>query len=375
MKLSAGRDAFADAVAWAASVLHSRPSMPVLAGLRFTAAEGMLTVAGFDQDSAATASLPAEVGEPGEVLLAGRLLKEIAAKLPAGKAVTLEMADTDVILACGAAEFRLSVLPLKDYPTLPVMPETVGTVGSAAFADAVARVSVAVDPNSPVSALAGILLDAGEDGTLVLAGTTGTRLSIQEIAWNPDTMDGVAALVPARNMPFLAKAMAASDVITIGVSDNLAGFSGAGRTLTTRLIAEPFPPYRNQVFVPDATATVDVAEWASAVQRVALLAEEDRPVYVSLTRGEAEVTAVTRGRVNAREALSVTWDGGPVTIAFNPHFLLDGLLAAGAEQAVLGLRLPESDGGPVRVLRGVSITPSGGDGSVFYVTMPVRDVD
>ena len=48
MKFRVERDALADAVAWTAKSLPSRPSVPVLAGVLMRVAEGALTVSGFD---------------------------------------------------------------------------------------------------------------------------------------------------------------------------------------------------------------------------------------------------------------------------------------------------------------------------------------
>ena len=53
MKFQVEHDALADAVAWVARALPSRPVVPVLSGLRLDAAEG-LTLSCFDYELAAT---------------------------------------------------------------------------------------------------------------------------------------------------------------------------------------------------------------------------------------------------------------------------------------------------------------------------------
>ena len=52
-------DVLADAVAWAARTLPSRPSMPMLAGLLIDAAPGGLTLSSFDYEVSAQATVPA----------------------------------------------------------------------------------------------------------------------------------------------------------------------------------------------------------------------------------------------------------------------------------------------------------------------------
>ena len=68
MRFLVERDALADALAWVARALPSRPVVPVLSGLRLEAGDG-LTLSCFDYEVSATAHLDAEVKEPGTVLV------------------------------------------------------------------------------------------------------------------------------------------------------------------------------------------------------------------------------------------------------------------------------------------------------------------
>ena len=117
MKFQIEHDALADVVAWVARALPSRPVVPVLAGLRLEAGDG-LTLSCFDYDLAATAHVAADVAEPGTALVPGRLLAEITRSLPGQPAEFT--ADGDVVsLTCGSAEFALVSLPTAEYPALP----------------------------------------------------------------------------------------------------------------------------------------------------------------------------------------------------------------------------------------------------------------
>ncbi len=81
MKFRVEHDVLADAVAWVARALPSRPVVPVLSGLRLDAADG-LTLSCFDYELSATTRLPADIAEPGSALVPGRLLAEIIRSLP-----------------------------------------------------------------------------------------------------------------------------------------------------------------------------------------------------------------------------------------------------------------------------------------------------
>src|SRR5215468_12162203 len=77
MRFTVQRDALAEAVAWAARALPTRPVIPVLAGLLLQASADKLVLACFDYEVSAHVAIPAEVADPGTALVPGRLLGEI----------------------------------------------------------------------------------------------------------------------------------------------------------------------------------------------------------------------------------------------------------------------------------------------------------
>jgi DNA polymerase III subunit beta len=76
------RDVFADAVAWTARALPTRPTVPVLAGMRLHATADELTLSSFDYDVSAQAKIPVDAQNAGSALVSGRLLAEISRNLP-----------------------------------------------------------------------------------------------------------------------------------------------------------------------------------------------------------------------------------------------------------------------------------------------------
>jgi len=101
VKFRLERDVLADAVAWAARTLPSRPSMPMLAGLLVDAGADGLTLSSFDYEVSGRVAVAADVDEPGRVLVSGRLLADIARALPAAP-VTVTSEGSRVEVRCGA---------------------------------------------------------------------------------------------------------------------------------------------------------------------------------------------------------------------------------------------------------------------------------
>jgi len=126
MRFVVERDALAEAVAWIARSLPSRPVLPVLSGLLLQAADDGLTLSCFDYEVSARISIDADVSEAGTALVPGRLMAEITRSLP-GHPIEVDDKD-DVTLTCGPASFSLVTLPIGEYPRLPELPRLAGTV-------------------------------------------------------------------------------------------------------------------------------------------------------------------------------------------------------------------------------------------------------
>jgi len=374
MKFRVERDALADAVAWAARSLATRPTIPVLAGLLLDVNDSTLSISGFDLEASTQVDLEVAAATTGTALVSGRLLADITRSLPPHP-VDVAVDGSRLTIACGSARFTLPTMPVEDYPKLPQMPTTAGTVNSAEFATAVAQVAVAAGRDDTLPMLTGVRLEI--DGEkLTFAATDKYRLAVRELAWSPSSAGEASAqvVIPARTLADAARSLAQSDELTIalsasaGAGDGIIGFSGAtgGRAsrATTRLLDPQFPPYRTLLPTEwSATAEVAVAPFVEAVKRVALLADRSTPVRLEFAEGGVNLSAGGDDEGRAEEQLDVVYDGEPITIAFNATFLLDGLGALDTSSA----RLLFPSANKPTVLR-----PAESDEEYYYLIMPMR---
>jgi len=379
VKFQVGRDALAEAVAWVARALPTRPVLPLLSGMLIEAAEpmgpgggagrggsdaaaggpagsglasehagtgaaaGALTLSCFDYDVSARLRIDADVAEPGRALVPGRLLAEIVRSLPGTVAEFTSDAES-VGLSCGSAEFTLVSLPAEDYPALPEPPAAVGTVDGEVLAAAAIQVTPAASRDDTLPALTAVCLDIDGE-TLTLAATDRYRLAVREISWQPAS-PGLrsAALVPARTLAEVARTMARGTPVSIAFAPSAPGagngsgirpaegvisFEGGGRRLTVRLIGGEFIRYRSRFPAEfGSRAELPAGAFLDAVRRVSLVAERAVPVSLAFGDGAAVVEARTEGRARAVETVPASFEGDQRVISFNPQYLLDGLAAA-----------------------------------------------
>jgi DNA polymerase-3 subunit beta len=374
VKIRVERDAFADAVAWASRILPQKAALPVLSGLRIDAggdADPGVRLSGFDYEVSAQANLDVTVAEAGSVLVPGRLLAEITRSLPPAP-IDLATDGTRVVVTCGSSRFTLPTLPLDEYPTLPEMPTVSGSVGSDAFAAAVTAAAVAAGRDDALPVLTGIRVEIdGEQMTL--AATDRYRLAVRTLRWQPEEPSMQAtALVPAKTLADAAKSLTSGAHVSIalsaaGTGEGLIGLAGGDRSTTSRLLDGEFPKYRS--LLPEtstATANVDSAALTDAVRRVALVASRTSPIRLSFSADGIELEAGGLDDAAATESLPAEFDGEPLSIAFNPTYLLDGLGSLDSDAATLSFTGPTKPA----VLTGKTDGDGGTDHK--YLLMPVR---
>jgi len=354
MRFKLERDALAEAVAWVARSLPSRPVLPILSGLLLEADSGGLTLSCFDYEVSARIRVDAEVADPGTALVPGRLLAEITRSLPPLE-VEFDYGADDVTLTCGPAAFTLVTLPVKEYPRLPELPRLAGTVDGGALATAIGQVVPAASRDDTLPVITGVNVEI-DGGVVKLVATDRYRLAVRELGWNPAQPGAKGTLlVPAKTLADAARMMTPGvpvrvmmDGVTgaggawtsdgkadakpedsLRAADAMIGFESRGRRLTTRLIAGEYIKYMSR-FPEDFGSRGDMpaVPLAEAVKRVALVAERGSSVRLSFGNGTVTIEAGTEGQARARETVPADFSGLQTTIAFSPHYLMDGLGAA-----------------------------------------------
>ena len=345
---------------------------------------GFLTLSCFDYEVSARMQVRAEVAEPGTFLVPGRLLVEIVRSLPAAP---VEFGDDPdgISVTCGEASFAVASLPSAEYPELPDLPQLAGTADGGVLAAAIGQVTPAASRDDTLPMLTAVNVEFDGE-TMTLAATDRYRLAVRELAWSPAPGFGdqgrIALLVPAKTLSDAAKMMSAGGEVRImlrpsgdgtgaaasagggaggkaggkeasagggdvsaghvgagriaagggaGAAEAMIGFEAGDRQLTARLLAGEFVKYRSR-FPEEFGCTADLPAEAfiEAVRRVALVAERGTPVQLTFAPGRVTVGAATQGQARARESLPADFTGDEPAIAFSPHYLLDGVIAATA---------------------------------------------
>lgn len=351
-------------------VVKAAPKRPttqlqVLAGVLLEAENGLLTLQAFDYETALHQTITG-FGS-GRALVPAAILLDLIKGMSKGCHIELRLDGTNLVVTGDDITYKVPTLTLEDYPALPVSSnELVATL----TAEQLAR-------------LQDVTSAAGKDDTLPVLTAVSIKDTVSGLEFSSTDRYRLAVYNPGLLSPFQGQLLVPADAIRLvaiafkGKTVELAHESGStfvtfiagDQRATVRLVDGTFPDYRR--LLPDCdhgSVTVDAKEFEKAVAQVAAVAARTAPIMVS---GEGEgltLNAGCTGSITAQKTISATKVGEPVTIAFNPGYLVDGIKALGSEKVQFVFATDDPYEAPRKPA--IFITP--GDRSFRYLLMPVR---
>lgn len=377
MRFQANRDVFSEAVSFAVKLLPQRTTLPILSGVLIEATENGLTLSSFDYEVSARTEITAEVEETGTVLVSGRLLAEIASRMP-NAPVRFVTDESRITVSCGSANFTLLSMPVEEYPTIPQISTESGLVPAEDFAAAVAQVAVAASRDDVTPVITGVQLEVS--GTsLSLVATDRYRVAVREIEWDPgsgSSDQAIPALVPARTLQEIGKTFGHSGNISVAVTSKddreLIAFTADKKTVTSLLIKGNFPPVRR--LFPESVdnyAVMNTGELMEATRRVQLVLEREAALRFTFTSEGLTLEAIGSEQAQASETIDAILTGNDTVVSLKPQFLLDGLGAVHSEFVRISFTKTDNPNkpGPVLITSQTSRENAGGD-SYKYLLQP-----
>lgn len=337
MRFSVNRDVFSEAVSFAVKLLPQRTTLPILSGVLIEATDTGLVLSSFDYEVSAQTEIQAQVDEAGTVLVSGRLLADIASRLP-NAPVVFSTNDNRIVVSCGSANFTLLSMPVEEYPSIPQISGQTGLVPGEEFAAAVAQVAVAASRDDVTPVITGVQLQV-TDNRLGLVATDRYRVAVREIDWDNGentSPDGLTALVPAKTLQEVGKTFGHSSTISVSFTAKddreLIAFTADNKTVTSLLIKGSFPPVRR--LFPETSenyAVINTGELIEAVRRVSLVLEREAALRFTFTIDGLTMEAVGSEHAQASEAIDALLTGDDIVLSLKPQFLIDGLTAVRSE--------------------------------------------
>lgn len=355
------------ALSLARSVIDKRHTIPILEHALLELAGDTLSIRSTNMDQSLRTSLAVTGAENGSACLPGHRLAEIAAAMPKGAQIEIQSdKDGRFKVRCGRSLYALSGLPPDDEPVFPeVKGGTHGSLTVAALSRIVRMTKHAVCQDHR-DYLSGIHLSTVK-GLLRATSCDGHRIARVDTAL-PNGFRP-SGLVAREIIDPLLKLLAASDgedVVELQMSDRLLSVQIGKATLVTKLVDATFPDME-RLFPKDTpiTLTTDSEEFAAAIRRVSLVADDTktRALRLKVGEGSLQIETAAAGGANGSEEISpVETDGGEIQIGFQSRYLLD-VLALSSDTVTFSMSPDPAAPITARL---------GGDAAAIFLLVPFR---
>lgn len=371
MKFTIDREVFEEATAWVARTLPARPAIPVLSGVRILAGKGTVELSSFDYEVSSKTEVEAQVELEGEVLVSGKMIANISKQLPK-QTVNCEAIEGKLQITCGSSKFELLTMPLEDYPALPKLPESLGTVSTSLFSRAVSQVAMASSRDDALPLLSTVNLQFKGEQLLMMA-TDRYRLAMCSLPWAPkDAAIDSRALVKAKIISDMAKSLPSGSQIEIALNDPgstgaIFGIEALGRIMTSQITDGDYPPVAT-LFPTESPiqASLNKEDLVQALRRVSVVAEHGTVVRLNFTSGSLRMEAGEGDDAKAQEEIPCNLQGEEeLQASFNPRYLLEGVQALEGDTVNMAFTHPAK---PV-VISGENKNSSE---EFKYLLMPIR---
>ncbi len=364
MKFSCEKNELLTSINTASRAVTGKSPMPLLEGLLLNAENNILTLTGYDLSMGIRTTAPANIIEPGKIVINAKLLSDIVKKLPQD---TIYLETDEKLLTtikCGRSVFNLIATEADEYPSLAEVSEQTGfSIPQNILKSMISETIFSISDNTSKPILTGCLFEIEEDN-LNIAAVDGYRLSVRREKLDTKTGD-ISFVVPGASLKEIEHILTEEDgAVDIFPDKKNILFRIGNTTLITRLLEGEFLNYKAAIPKQyNSEITVDRQELITALERVSLIVSEKlkNPVRLMFRDSCIQLTCVTAIGKSYDEC---TFEGNieELEIGFNNRYLLDALRAA--QDGTLKLRLQKS-------LNPMLIIPPEGE-KYTYMVLPVR---
>ncbi len=353
-----------EAVSNVQRAVSTKASLPALEGILLRAQGSTLYLAGFDMELGITTTIPAQVKEPGEIVLSARMFGDIVRKMPSETLSLQSDSKYNTVIRGDVTEFAIMGMSAADYPDIPSVEDGASVTLSQPVIKSMVRQTIfaVAAPNDPRPIYTGTLFEMKEN-ELRLVSVDGYRLAMRtEPMQNEETMSFV---VPGKTLQEILKLLKDEEKpCSLIVGRRHIIFEIDGYAVISRLLDGEFMAYEKIISTDvSSTVTVNTRSFIDAVDRVSLVVNDRlKSPLVCEFRGDAISVSCTTPLGSANDTIPATIEGNDEDMGFNSRFLLDALKNSETDEVKIQL------GG---ALKPMNILPKEGNAFLFLV-LPVR---
>jgi DNA polymerase-3 subunit beta len=302
----------------------TRPIRPILNGILFQFNDG-LTMTATDMEFAVRSRISDISGENSFVVDA-KTVTEIVKSLP-DQEVKFSTDGQKLDILSGKSKFQIFIQDGTDFPDVKIPTDGIQfEMNRAQLYSMLERVSFSAANDENMRNLNGVYLEI-ENGISRTIAVDGFRMALAE-----EKVEGafnLNFLLSLRAIKELARALSSinSEKIKLRFENRQIAFDLGSTVLVCKVVDAEFPNYRRVIPEDFKTrAVVDRNILKSAVRRVSIMTRAgSETIKIGVENEKIKFSSRSADLGEAEELVDAQIEGEPLTIAFNPNFILDAL--------------------------------------------------
>ena len=336
MKVRIARDTLTNELFKVQGVTNQKSTLLILNNALLEARDGQLTIHATDLDVSISTSCECEVLEEGSVTLQAKRLFDMVKNLRDPELTLETEANHHTRLKAGNVNCRFHGTPASEFPEVPDHSKVqFYSMGTARLLDMIEKTLFSVSTDEGRPNLNGALLKSSDGGTLTMVSTDGHRLSRIEMSPAEDAEPAELPEALARGIIIPRKGLTeVKRTLNIEISELLFGLHGNNivfkhgpATISIRLIDGKFPDVDKVLpKETDKKARVRKEDFIHSLKFVSIVAPpRTGNIRITFEEGQCEIFTQDTEQGEAREIVSIDYDGVTVKAGYNYRYLLDVL--------------------------------------------------
>ncbi|MDD5483426.1 MAG: DNA polymerase III subunit beta [Kiritimatiellae bacterium] len=339
MKFTIQKTEFIKGLQLIQSVVVSHTTLPVLYNVLITAEKDKIKLFATDLSISMICSLQAAVPKTGAGSFNAKMLFNIIRELPHDNVEFYIEDKNRAMIQCGQSSYKLLGISADEFPALPPFQTAHSfTIDQPLLKDALQKTNYAASDDESRLILNGVFISIKEQKMMVVA-TDGRRLALIEKEVEIPADQKMDFVIPTKTINELIKALKEEGTVKISLTKNMVSFEMDACTIISKLIEGVYPNYR--LVIPsqcDEKVTVEREPLIGTLRRTAIMSNEKNPsVKITIAKNQLQIVASNTEVGEASEQIPVKYSGKPVTMTFNPNYLMDPLKSLSSDDITIEL--------------------------------------
>lgn len=381
MKLVCTQENLSKALSYLERVVGKQTTLPILSNFLLETEKGRLKLSATNLEIGVIVSIGAKIEKEGRVTVPAKLLSNFIHNLPSGDVLELEADKDHLKVVSDSYQMKIKGMDGKDFPIIPeYKKEYFFSLPAQELKNALSRLLFCVSVNEARLELTGAHIFFYKDA-IHIAATDSFRLAeeiipfIEHGAGYDEFLQKTPTLIlPGNTLTEILRVITPeSKEVKLALEENQIFFEIDGVQIISRVINGKYPDYKQ--IIPEKFAHQVIFERES-LQRAIKIASSVSSYSggeITLTfdeeKGICIFTAASQEVGENKTTLPVEFlkGNGPLTMVFNPRYVLEGINALSTEKVFFLANSGNTPAG-LRMLSGEN-TPND---EYLYIMMPIR---